>query len=81
MGGRSNVTATSQYVPNIVHSHQYLNERVITNFIIALLDSRRIIITVATLARRTCCTIRTLVPFYIRTVVRTSTTLDRMATY
>jgi len=43
-------TATSQYVPNIVHSHPYLNERVITNSTIALQDSRRITINVATLA-------------------------------
>jgi hypothetical protein len=70
------VTATSQYVPNIAHSQQYLNnERVITISIIALHDSRRITIIVVTLAWRTCCIIRTRVPLYARTVIRTSTTL------
>ncbi len=66
MGGRSNATATSQHVPNIVHSHEYLNERVITNSIIALQDSRRITITVVTLASRTYCIVRTLIPLYVR---------------
>ena len=66
MGGRSNATATSQHVPNIVHSHEYLNERVITNSIIALQDSRRITIIVVTLASRTYCTLRTLVPSYVQ---------------
>ena len=46
MGGRSNGTATSQYVPNIVHSHRKSNERVITISTITRQDSRRIIITV-----------------------------------
>ena len=81
MGGWSNVMATSQYVPNIVRSHQYLNERVIKNSIIALHDSRRITITVITLALRTCCDMRTFVPLYVRAVVRTDTALDRMVTY
>ena len=49
MGGRSNVTATFQYIPKIVHSHQYLNERMITTSTLALQDSRRITITVKTL--------------------------------
>ena len=75
MEGRSNVTATSQYVPIIVHSHQQLNERVITNSIITLQDSRKIAITVVTLAWRTCCIIRTLGPLYVQTVIRTNTTL------
>ncbi len=67
MGGRCNVTATFQHVPNIVHSHEYMNERVITNSIIALQDSRRITITVVTLASRTYCNVRTLmVPLHVR---------------
>ena len=46
---RRHVTATSQYVPNIDHSHRCLNVRVITNSTIALHDSRRITIVVVTL--------------------------------
>ncbi len=75
MGGRSNVTATSQYVRNIVHSHRYLNEQVITKPIIPLQVSRRITIAVVTLAERTYCAIRELVPLYVQTVIRIRTRL------
>jgi hypothetical protein len=69
MWGQCNVTATSQYLLNIVHSHRQLNEWVIPNSTIALQDSRRIAITVVTLAPRTYCAIQ-YVHWYLYTYER-----------
>ena len=55
--------------------------RDLRNYTFALQDSRRIIITGATLDRRTYCAIRTSIPLYVITVIRTDTALDRIVTY